>query len=81
MGRQLLRAGRRAWPVPALDGLDGCQQPIVLGALAGVAGVLARPRRPGSSMHHLGAAVASAGTACSGSTRSACSPPRPGTTR
>ena len=25
-------------PSPALDGLDGCQQPIVLGALAGVAG-------------------------------------------
>ena len=38
MGRQLLRAGRRAWPDPALDGLDGCQQPIVLGALVAAAG-------------------------------------------
>jgi len=61
MGRQLLRAGRRAWPSPVLDGLDGCQQPIVLGALAGIAGC-GPIETAGLVMHHLSAAVASAGT-------------------
>jgi urease accessory protein len=60
MGRQLLRAGRRAFPDPALDVLDGCQQPIVLGALVAVAG--GAPADAATiAMHHLGAAVTTAG--------------------
>ena len=44
-----------------LDRLDGCQQPIVLGALAGAAGC--PPAQTAVlAMHHLAAAVASAGT-------------------
>jgi urease accessory protein len=59
MGRQLLRAGRRVFPDPDLDVLDGCQQPIVLGALVGVAG--GSPHDAAIiTMHHLAAAVTSA---------------------
>jgi urease accessory protein len=59
-GRQLLRAGRRVWPDPALDALDGCPLPIVLGALVAVAG--GSPHDAAAiSMHHVGAAVTSAG--------------------
>ena len=60
MGRQLLRAGRRVWPDPSLDDLDGCQQPIVLGALVAVAGGTAHDAAT-ITMHHLSAAVTSAG--------------------
>jgi urease accessory protein len=60
MGRQLLRAGRRAFPDPTLDTLDGSQQPIVLGALVGVAGG-SPPDAATITMHHLAAAVTSAG--------------------
>jgi urease accessory protein len=60
MGRQLLRAGRRVFPDPSLDPLDGCQQPIVLGALVAVTG-----RSPHDAatitMHHVAAAVTTAG--------------------
>jgi urease accessory protein len=60
MGRQLLRAGRRVWPDPSLDALDGCQQPIVLGALVAVVG--GSPHDAATiAMHHLSAAVSSAG--------------------
>ncbi len=60
MGRQLLRAGRRVWPDPSLDALDGCQQPIVLGAVVAVAG--GTPHDAATiSMHHLSAAVTGAG--------------------
>ncbi len=60
MGRQLLRAGRRVFPDPTLDALDGCQQPIVLGALVAVAG--GSPHDAAAiTMHHLAAAVTSAG--------------------
>ena len=60
MGRQLLRAGRRVWPDQRLDGLDGCQQPIVLGTLVAVAG--GGPHDAAViTMHHLAAAVTSAG--------------------
>ena len=60
MGRQLLRAGRRVWPDPSLDDLDGSQQPIVLGALVGVAG--GTPADAAAiAMHHAAAAVTSAG--------------------
>ena len=60
LGRQLLRAGRAALPSPRLEGLDGCQQPIVLGVLAGTAGADAETAAL-LSMHHLGSAVVSAG--------------------
>jgi urease accessory protein len=60
LGRQLLRAGRRVWSEAALDGLDGCQQPIVLGALVAVAG--GSPRDAATiAMHHLASAVLGAG--------------------
>jgi urease accessory protein len=60
MGRQLLRAGRRVFPDATLDTLDGCQQPIVLGALAAAAG--GSPHDAAIiTMHHLAAAVTSAG--------------------
>ena len=60
MGRQLLRAGRRVWPDPALDALDGCQQPIVLGAVVAAAG--GTPHDAATiAMHHVSAAVTSAG--------------------
>ncbi len=60
MGRQLLRAGRRVWPDPSLDALAGCQQPIVLGALVAVAG--GTPHDAATiAMHHVSAAVTSAG--------------------
>jgi urease accessory protein len=60
MGRQLLRAGRRVWPDPSLDDLDGCQQPIVLGALVAVIG--GSPHDAATiAMHHVSAAVTSAG--------------------
>jgi urease accessory protein len=60
MGRQLLRAGRRVFPDPSLDALDGCQQPIVLGALVAVAG--GSPHDAATiTMHHVAAAVTSAG--------------------
>jgi urease accessory protein len=60
MGRQLLRAGRRVFPDPSLDVLGGCQQPIVLGALVAVAG--GTPHDAATiTMHHLAAAVTSAG--------------------
>jgi urease accessory protein len=60
MGRQLLRAGRRVWPDPSLDDLDGCQQPVVLGALVAVAG--GSPHDAATiAMHHISAAVTSAG--------------------
>ena len=59
MGRQLLRAGRRVFPDTTLDALDGCQQPIVLGALVGAAG--GSPHDAAIiTMHHLAAAVTSA---------------------
>lgn len=60
LGRQLLRAGRRVWPDPSLDELDGCQQPVVLGALVAVAGG-SPPDAANIAMHHLSAAVTSAG--------------------
>jgi urease accessory protein len=60
MGRQLLRAGRRVWPDTSLDALDGCQQPIVLGALVAAAGGAAHDAAT-IAMHHLSAAVTSAG--------------------
>jgi urease accessory protein len=60
MGRQLLRAGRRVWPDPALDALDGCQQPIALGAVVAAAG--GTPHDAATiAMHHVSAAVTSAG--------------------
>jgi urease accessory protein len=59
LGRQLLRAGRRAlWPAPT-EGLDGCQQPIVLGALIGAAGGDASDAAM-VAMHHLATAVTTA---------------------
>ena len=60
MGRQLLRAGRRVWPDPSLDDLDGCQQPIVLGSLVAVIGGSAHDAAT-IAMHHVSAAVTSAG--------------------
>ncbi len=60
MGRQLLRVGRRVWPDASLDDLDGCQQPIVLGALVAVAGGTVHDAAT-ITMHHLSAAVTSAG--------------------
>ncbi len=44
LGRQLLRAGRAAWPSPELDGLagrfpKGAHQPVVLGVVARAAGL------------------------------------------
>jgi urease accessory protein len=60
MGRQLLRAGRRVFPDPRLDDLDGCQQPIVLGAVVAVAA--GTPNDAATiAMHHLAAAVTTAG--------------------
>ena len=60
MGRQLLRAGRRVWPRAELDALDGCQQPIILGVLVAAAG--GSPRDAAVvAMHHVSAAVTSAG--------------------
>src|SRR4051812_26976175 len=52
MGRQLLRAGRRVFPDPTLDALDGRQHPIVFGALVAVAG--GSPHDAATiTMHHL----------------------------
>jgi urease accessory protein len=60
MGRQLLRGGRRVFPDPRLDALDGCQQPIVLGVLVAAAG--GSPHDAATiAMHHIAAAVTTAG--------------------
>lgn len=64
LGRQLLRAARPIWPHATLDALadvaDGGHQPVVLGAVVGAAG--GTPADASAvAMHHLGAAVASAG--------------------
>jgi urease accessory protein len=48
------------WPDPSLDALDGCQQPIVLGAIVTVAG--GSPHDAAAiAVHHLASAVISAG--------------------
>lgn len=58
-GRQLLRAGRRIWPSPLLDLLDGVQQPIVLGAVVAAAG--GTPHDAATiAMHQLASAVTTA---------------------
>ncbi|MFK8024196.1 MAG: urease accessory protein UreF [Ilumatobacter sp.] len=63
-GRQMHRAGRAVWATPILDRLGtiegGPHQPLVLGALVAAAG--GTPRDAAAlSMHHLSAAVATAG--------------------
>ncbi|MBH5338233.1 urease accessory protein UreF [Streptomyces pactum] len=54
LGRQMLRAGRAAWPAPELDALDaarprGVHQPVVLGLVVRVAGL-----PPGDAAHLAG---------------------------
>ena len=64
LGRQLLRAARPIWPHLILDELAGVEhgahQPIVLGAVVGAAGG-APCDASAVVLHHLSAAVASAG--------------------
>lgn len=64
LGRQLLRAARQIWSHPMLDELaaseEGGHQPVVLGVVVGAAG--GTPSDASAiALHHLGAAVASAG--------------------
>lgn len=63
-GRQLARVGRPIWSHPLVDALDavpgGAHQPIVLGALVAAAG--GSPADAAAiAMHHLAAAVTTAG--------------------
>ena len=61
LGRQLLRSGGGCGPTPTSRRSTGCQQPIVLGALVAAAGGDRRTTRRLVAMHHLAAAVDSAG--------------------
>jgi urease accessory protein len=64
LGRQALRAGLRVWPHPSLLELRdavpaGAHQPIVLGAIAGAAG-LSRSDAALCALHHLSTGAATA---------------------
>src|SRR5690606_37646848 len=63
LGRQLLRTGRAVAPSPSLANraLDGCQQPVVLGAVAAAVGCT--PHEAALiALHHLSAAITGAAT-------------------
>ena len=64
LGRQLLRAGERVWPHPAIADVrravaDGVLQPIALGAVAGAAGL--EPADAAlCALHHLSTSITTA---------------------